>query len=179
MNQPFTFLLAAMPRCRLAPSSLPRGFTLTKLLVVLTIVALLATVAMPSMAAVIDSIRLGSASNVFLSNLQLARSEAIKRNSRVVLCMSANGVVCASTGGWEQGWIVCHDANNNGAFENGEAIIERVQPLAGGIKFTGNLSVAKYVSFVSTGGGSKLVSGAFLAGTFTLFQQSASAGQAH
>ena len=142
-----------MPRCRLAPSSLPRGFTLTKLLVVLTIVALLATVAMPSMAAVIDSIRLGSASNVFLSNLQLARSEAIKRNSRVVLCMSANGVVCASTGGWEQGWIVCHDANNNGAFENGEAIIERVQPLAGGIKFTGNLSVAKYVSFVSTGGG--------------------------
>ena len=152
MNQPSTFLLAAMPRCRLSPSTLPRGFTLAELLVVLTIVALLATVAMPSMAGVIDSIRISSASNVFLSNLQLARSEAIKRNSRVALCMSADGVVYASTGGWELGWIVCHDANNNGAFENGEAIIERVQPLAGGLKFTGNLRVAKYASFASMGG---------------------------
>ena len=178
MNQPSALPVARPLRCRLAPSSLPRGFTLTELLVVLTIVALLATVAMPSLATVMDSMRLSSASNSFLANLQLARSEAIKRNGRVVLCKSADGTACAGSGGWEQGWIVFHDANNNGAFDNGETVIERAQPLASGLKFTGNLSVNRYVSFVSTGA-TKLVSGAFQAGTFTLCQQSASGGQAH
>ena len=53
---------------------LPLGFTLLELLVVPVIVAVLATACMPSMAAAINSVRLSSASNIFLSNLQLARS---------------------------------------------------------------------------------------------------------
>jgi type IV fimbrial biogenesis protein FimT len=173
MNQPSTFLVVR----RLAPSLLGRGFTLTELLVVMAIVAVLATVGMPSMAAIIGSIRLSSASNVFLSNLHLARSEAIKRNSRVVLCKSADGISCAGTGGWEQGWIVFHDANNNSSLDSGEAVIERARPLAGDLRFTGNFSVARYVSFVSTGA-TKLVSGSFQAGTLTLCRQSATGGEA-
>lgn len=148
------------------------GFTLTELLVALSIVAVLATVGMPSMAAIMDSIQLSSASNKFLSNLHLARSEAIKRNQRVVLCKSADGATCAGEGGWEQGWLVFHDLNNNGALDSGEAVIERAQPLPESLRLTGNSSVTRYVSFVSTGA-TKLVGGGFQAGTFTLCRQSA------
>ncbi|MBK7989954.1 MAG: GspH/FimT family pseudopilin [Comamonadaceae bacterium] len=31
-------------------------------------------------------------------------SEAIKRNSRVVLCTSSDGSTCVTSGGWQQGW---------------------------------------------------------------------------
>ena len=177
MNKTSALPIAGTRHRRVAPSLLSRGFTLTELLVILTIVAVLATVGMPSMADIIGSIRLSSASNVFLSNLHLARSEAIKRNGRVVLCKSADGVSCAGGGGWEQGWIVFHDANNNSALDSGEAVIERAHPLAGDLRLTGNFSVARYVSFVSTGG-TRLVSGAFQAGTLTLCRQSASGGEA-
>lgn len=179
MDKLSTFPIASMLGRRLAPlpHRAPCGFTLTELLVVLSIVAVFATVGIPFMAAIMDSIKLSSASNVFLSNLHLARSEAIKRNGRVVLCKSADGASCAGSGGWEQGWLVFHDANNNGALDSGEAVIERAQPLPGNLRLTGNSSVANYVSFVSTGA-TKLVGGGFQAGSLTLCRQSASGGEA-
>ena len=37
--------------------------------------------------------------------MEAFRSEAIKRNRVVEMCVSVNGTSCAE-GGWEQGWIV-------------------------------------------------------------------------
>jgi type IV fimbrial biogenesis protein FimT len=43
---------------------------------------------------------------VLVASAHLARSEAIKRNADVTLCVSnSDGTDCGS-GGWEQGWIV-------------------------------------------------------------------------
>lgn len=153
-----------------------RGFTLVELLVTMAIAAVLAMVAVPSMAAMYRSIKLSSATNVFVSGLHLARSEAIKRNGRVVLCKSNNRETCAMEGGWEQGWIVFHDLNNSGSRELSEPIIRREQPLAGSLRMTGNLTVARYVSFAPTGG-TRLLSGGFQAGTVTLCLQSAERGE--
>ena len=158
-------------------SSRSRGFTLVEVLATLAVIAVLVTFGMPSMTALVDSIQLKSASDVFFSHLHLARSEAIKRNSRVVLCKSADGVSCISDGGWEQGWIVFHDANTNAALDIGETVIHRAVPLAASFRFTGNANVARYVSFVPTGG-TQLVGGAFQAGTFTVCRQSGSSGEA-
>lgn len=157
------------------PKSSPRGATLIELLVALAIVALLAMVGAPSMAAIMDSVKLSSASNAFLSYLHLARSEAIKRNSRVVLCKSADAVSCVTSGGWEQGWLVFHDANKNAVLDSGEEVIERAQPLPASLRMTGNQHVDSYVSFVPTGA-TQLVGGAFQAGTLTLCWQSALGG---
>jgi type IV fimbrial biogenesis protein FimT len=144
---------------------------------VMAIIAVLSGMAVPSMSAVMDSVKLSSASNVFLSGLHLARSEAIKRNSRAVLCKSKDGVACASQGGWEQGWIIFHDANNNGARETTETIVHRELPLSASLRLTGNLSVAKYVSFAPTGS-TKLLGGGFQAGTLTVCNYSAEGGEA-
>lgn len=154
-----------------------RGVTLLEMLVVLALAAVLSLIAVPAMSQVFESIKLSSATNVFVSGLHLARSEAIKRNSRVVLCKSADGLLCATSGGWEQGWIVFHDINNNSLRETTEKIIVRENRLADTLRLTGNLNVARYVSFAPTGA-TKLVSGGFQAGTLTVCKQSLEAGEA-
>lgn len=149
-----------------------RGFTLIELLATVAMIAVLVTIGLPSLAALMDSVRLRAACMTFFSHLHLARSEAIKRNSPVVLCKSADGVSCTSAGGWEQGWLVFHDANKNAVLDSGEMVIHRMASLPEGLRFSGNLHVSRYVSFVPSGA-TQLVGGAFQAGTFTVCWQSA------
>jgi len=171
-KSPFLRRKACLP-----PQRLVRGFTLVEAMVVMAIIAVLSGMAVPAMTAAMDSAKLSSASNVFMSGLHLARSEAIKRNSRAVLCKSNDGVACASLGGWEQGWIIFHDANNNGARETAETIVHRELPLSASLRLTGNLNVARYVSFAPTGS-TKLLGGGFQAGTLTVCNYSAEGGEA-
>ncbi|BEP61695.1 GspH/FimT family pseudopilin [Variovorax sp. V213] len=83
-----------------------RGFTLVELMVTIVVLVILMSVAVPSF----DNIRLSSRLNSYSTDLvagsQVARSEAIKRNAQVRLCVSSNGTSCATTGQWETGWIV-------------------------------------------------------------------------
>lgn len=154
-----------------------RGFTLIELLVTLAVAAVLVSMAIPSFSQIIDSVKLTSATNVFVSNLQLARSEAIKRNSRVALCKSADGLTCATGGGWEQGWIVFHDVNNDGLRADSETVIRRELALSARVRLSGNQNVARYVSFAPTGA-TQLLGGGFQAGTLTVCHDSADAGEA-
>lgn len=148
-----------------------------ELLTVTAVLAVLAGIAVPSMSAAIDSVRLSGASDALATDLRYARTEAIKRGRRVVLCKSANGVSCATSGGWEQGWIIFEDANNNALREASEPLIQRQSALASSLSFTGNQSVAAYVSFASTGG-TKLIGGGFQAGTLTVCKHSSEGGAA-
>ena len=154
------------------PRDTQRGFTLVELLISLAVMAVLVTFAVPSFQSVMDSSKLTAASNALLSSMQVARSEAIKRGTRVVLCKSANGFVCAESGGWEQGWMVFDDANNSGQRDGSEVVIQRIQPLVGSLRLTGNSTGAKYVSFLLTGG-TRQVGGGFHAGTLTVCNHSA------
>lgn len=91
------------------------GFTVIELLIVVTIGALLAMVAIPSMRDVLNNTRQSSALGLLVSDLNLARGEAIKRNARVVVCVrdtaALNAVPNCETGGagtdWRAGWLVC------------------------------------------------------------------------
>jgi type IV fimbrial biogenesis protein FimT len=162
---------------RLLPRRPAHGFTLVETMAVVAVIAVLAAIAAPSITAMMKSVKLSSASNVFLAGLHLARGEAIKRNSRVVLCKSADGAACTPDGGWEQGWIIFHDANNNGVRDGAEKLVQREYPLSASLRLTGNSNVARYVSFAPTGA-TKLVGGGFQAGTLTLCNQSAQSSEA-
>jgi type IV fimbrial biogenesis protein FimT len=149
-----------------------RGFTLVELLAVLAISAVMVGVGTPAFTGLIRSTKLSSATNDLFASLLLARSEAVKRNSRVALCKSTDGNACAPSGGWEQGWIVFHDTNNNGMHDKGEEIVLRAEAMPPDMRLGGNMNVAKYVSYAPTGE-SKLVGGSFQAGTITLCNRSA------
>lgn len=151
-----------------------RGFSLIELLAVLAILALLQTHAVPAMSSVVDSVRVNSAAQTLVNSLRLARSEAILRNGRVVLCKSPGGTGCAASGGWEQGWIVFHDRNNNAAFDGGEALLLHEPALAPTLRLTGNAQVQSYVSYTPLGA-MQTVSGAFQAGTLTICRRSGAA----
>jgi type IV fimbrial biogenesis protein FimT len=134
-------------------------------MVVLAVSAILLTLAVPGFAGLMRTSNLTSATNVLVSSLHLTRSEAIKRNGRVVMCPSATGTTCTESG-WQMGWLVFHDANNDVALNAGEAVILRQPGMPHGYRLTGNSAVSRYVSYSSTGE-AKMVSGAFQAGTLT------------
>jgi type IV fimbrial biogenesis protein FimT len=116
----------------------------------LSLAAVLLFFATPSMTAAIDSVKLSSASGLLLSGLHLARNQAISGNVRVVLCKSGDGLSCASTGGWEQGWIVFQDANANGSRDPTENILRREIRLSSSLSVYGTGMLAGSVSFGSS-----------------------------
>lgn len=64
------------------------GFTLIELMVTIAVLAVIITLAVPSFRGTIYSNRLTSASNEAAALLQIARSEALRRNQAFVVCPS-------------------------------------------------------------------------------------------
>lgn len=150
------------------------GYTLVEVLTVLAVAGVMASVSIPGLRGLAGSARVTGAANDILSDLFLARSEAIKRRHRVVVCRSADGASCAAAGSWEQGWIVFADRDGNGQRAPGEPLVRVQPPLPAGVRLTGTATMAKYVSYAPTGA-AKTVGGGFQAGTLTVCTSSADA----
>lgn len=130
------------------------GFTLIELMITLIIAAILVTVAIPSFNTTIQNNRVTTQINDFVSTLNLARTEAIKRGARVTVCKSADASNCnTSSTGWEQGWIVFVDSDADETRDSGETILLTSEGMPAGSTLQGasGSAVNNYVSYRASG----------------------------
>ena len=149
-------------------NSLHEGVTLIELLMTIALLAIILAIAVPGFETLSKNNRLRNQTNDFYTSLALARNEALKRFSRVTLCPSANGLRCTPGQGWEQGWIIFNDIDDDGEpGDPGESVLYVGSRLSGGNTLRGNRSVSSYISYIGNGY-SRKTNGAFQAGTLVL-----------
>ena len=85
-----------------------RGFTLIELMVTLSVLAIVLSLAAPSFASLLASNRMSTQTNEFMVALNLARSEAVRRSQPVTLLSS-------NADNYSKGWTVFPDLNGDGA----------------------------------------------------------------
>jgi type IV fimbrial biogenesis protein FimT len=81
------------------------GFTLYELLMTLALVAIVATVGVPSFGSLLANSRLRAEANALFESVHLARKESIVRRRAVTLCPSLDGLSCDPGNQWSAGWI--------------------------------------------------------------------------
>lgn len=88
-----------------------KGFTLLELIVIISIIAILATIAAPSFSHMLAKHRLNTVVAEWRSAFYLAQKEAIRTKKEVRLCPSTNGSSCDNGDvDYSKGWLVLsHD----------------------------------------------------------------------
>lgn len=80
--------------------TLTKGFTMIELMITITLVAIVAAIAVPSFSNMISQNRLTSFSNEFVSTIALARNEALTRRAEVSISPKDGGTK------WDSGWQI-------------------------------------------------------------------------
>lgn len=125
-----------------------QGFTLIELLVTMTIFAILAGVAAPSMRDFSRNQMINAAVTDLASDLQYARAEAVARKTGVAICPSTDGSNCAASSDWMSGWIVLiTDADKCPAA--GECVLKQQDRLNASL--TLNASIENAINFDEQG----------------------------
>ncbi len=145
------------------------GFSLIELMVTLAIAAILLSQAVPSFLTMLQDNRVVTQTNDLVTSLNTARSEAVKRGDRVTVCKSADNATCTAAGGWQQGWIIFTDSNNDAAFNNTDVILGTHGLLESGNTLNGVVgNVANYISYTNNGFSQMVGGGGAQTGTLVL-----------
>lgn len=112
------------------------GFTIIEILFVIALLAILSSLAAPSFRDFVASQRIRAASADLSAALMLARAEAVKRNTSVV--------VSPQTGGWINGWTI---ASGTTSVAQHEALADlAIVGPTGSITYTANGRVSAAVT---------------------------------
>lgn len=148
-----------------------RGFTLTELMVALAIAGVLAMIGAPAMGSLLARTRDANTEAMVANTLRHARSAAVMRNARVLVCPSRDGRRCNPGDDWQHGWIVAKDADHDGQPDGGAAVITAQAAMPAGTRVVTSIG-REQITFQPSGsaGGSNV--------RFTICHANARAGKA-
>ena len=110
-----------------------KGVTLIELMIVISIGAVLTTMALPSFNNLLQSAASRSARSALSVSISQARIGAAMRGTQIVVCPSSNQSDCISDSRWHHGWIAFIDSNRNSERDANEEIIAVTQAQASGV----------------------------------------------
>lgn len=102
-----------------------QGFTLYELLITIMLVALISSLAVPSLAATIARQRQRVEIDALFHAIHLARKESIMRRKVVSLCPSLDGRQCTPSRDWSTGWLMFEnrDRDSPPRIDDGEPVL--------------------------------------------------------
>ena len=122
-----------------------RGFTIPEVIITLGVAAIILSTAVPGVSNTIKNNRLATRVNDVITDIHFARSEAAKRNVRVILCRSKNPNASTPTCStddatkytWSWGYLIFADdgnATNNVYDADSDILLRRGQPAPSGVE---------------------------------------------
>ena len=135
------------------------AFTLVELVTTLAVTLTALAVGVPAFESLIDNQRIHAGTNRLVAHLQFARSEAVKRDVRVIMCRTANpnssSPVCGgSEKTWTTGYIIFADDGNytNNLYNSStDILLRRGQVPPSGVDLRGNAIWNKNLIFNPNG----------------------------
>lgn len=131
-------------------------------MVTIAVAAILLSVALPSFQTMIERNRVAAVVSAFSNSLLHARSEAVTRNKRVVVCNTSNPQIplpTCTTGraAWHTGWMTFIDENGDSELNGDDTLLKIGQPAPVGyaIRQPNNI---RWLAF-SADGGARLQTG--------------------
>ena len=94
-----------------------------ELLIVMALAGILMAIAIPDFISFMQNNTRTATVNDLLASMHVARSEAITRNGRVMLCPSTRGTTCDGGTDWEDGWMVFYDVDSSQDYGGTDQII--------------------------------------------------------
>lgn len=149
-----------------------QGMTLIELMVTLAVVAILASVAAPSLSTMLENNRLTALNNQIVSSINYTRGEAVKRRYNTVMCVrNSIGSNCddidgtGGTANFASGWLVFVDCNGNKMIDAGntcdldgngtvdvpEMILQDTLPNAANVTIASTFSAPRRITYRPNG----------------------------
>lgn len=136
-------------------SAAQQGFTLPELLITLGIVAILMTSAVPGVGSLMKNSNLSNQLNNVVTDIHFARSEAVLRDVRVIMCRSGNPNASNPTCGgteknWTGGYLIFADDGDyaNNIYNIGtDTLLRRGQSALAGVKMRTNWTWNRNLEF--------------------------------
>src|SRR5688500_6945542 len=99
-----------MKRKERAFQRMEAGVTLIEMIVGLSVLAIVTALAPPTFNRYLRDTEVTAAQNDIVTALNTARLEALRRSTRVSVCVSADGATCANTANWSSVHLVFTDS---------------------------------------------------------------------
>jgi len=131
------------------------GLTLIELLIAMAIIGIIVAIGLPHFNNIIKNNTLITNTNVFVALINYARSEAVTRESNIVICATTDSTAAVpncNSNNWEAGWVVFSDVGNTpNNFDNNDVMLKRAASAATGITIRTTFATVGRLTFAKTG----------------------------